>query len=165
MTRPRRQEHPARANSAVSSPSIYIGLFLTRVIRSPHVLWGKLGECSQELRTLGVNLGRYPQYPKERSAKTRTALYTSRLRSKTDAPRGDFSIFSNLRGGVMVNAAECRRQAEVYTQKSKAADTIQRATALMSIATSWTKIANQMDRLGQIEDREHLALAKARSDP
>ena len=64
----------------------------------------------------------------------------------------------------MVDAAECRRQAEVYTQKSKAADTIQRATALMSIATSWTKIANQMDRLGHIEDREHPVLPKARSD-
>ena len=54
---------------------------------------------------------------------------------------------------------ECREQADRFAAKGLAGDiSIRRATILMAIADSWTKLAGQIDRLATIEADEKVRI-------
>lgn len=59
------------------------------------------------------------------------------------------------KASVMIGAPQCREaSAECMTRGSGADISVQRATILLAMSRNWLALANQMDRLKDVEDQE-----------
>ena len=65
-------------------------------------------------------------------------------------------------GAVMADARECRRQAAECARLSSIASVPRTKTVLYGMSRSWNALANQMDRLGDVDPDQAAHLARAR---
>ncbi len=80
----------------------------------------------------------------------------------TEGPLLRARIHKMHQGAVMADARECRRQAAECARLSSIASVPRTKTVLSSMSKSWGALANQIDRLGDVDPDQTAHLARAR---